>query len=196
VWNTCGIIPKKTHGCTSSKDFNSILSKGVEYLWLCDISVFHFCINLQTFLHFCFFLSGWGAECTLMRNQINFLICWQMAAMKQRVKHVKGSEYFPYPLSINYFCKGNKTPIPWAMAELCLLSSETLALFKQDTFSFNIFTQDFSYLLTISLQPAAALISAFRFLMAWGGIVSLTSLSINQPLIVPLQRFHASDKNK
>ena len=34
VWKTCCIIPKKTHGCTSSKGcFYSILSKGSEYLW-------------------------------------------------------------------------------------------------------------------------------------------------------------------
>ncbi|RCU35049.1 hypothetical protein DVA81_18210, partial [Acinetobacter baumannii] len=29
-------------------------------------------INLQKFLHFCFFLSRWGADCTLMRNKMNF----------------------------------------------------------------------------------------------------------------------------
>ena len=43
VWKTCCIIPKKTHGCTSSKGcFYSILSKGSEYLWPCDISVLLF----------------------------------------------------------------------------------------------------------------------------------------------------------
>ena len=43
VWKTCCIIPKKTHGCTSSKGcFYSILSKGSEYLWPCDISFFLF----------------------------------------------------------------------------------------------------------------------------------------------------------
>jgi len=31
-----------------------------------------FFINLQTFQNFCFFLSRWGAECTLIRNKINF----------------------------------------------------------------------------------------------------------------------------
>jgi len=34
---------------------------------------FSFLINLQKFLHFCFILSRWGAEWTLMRNKINFL---------------------------------------------------------------------------------------------------------------------------
>jgi len=38
----------------------------------CDIS-FSFLIHLQKFLHFCIFLSRWGAEWTLMRNKMNFL---------------------------------------------------------------------------------------------------------------------------
>jgi len=29
---------------------------------------------LQTFLHFCFFLSRWGAEWTWMRNKMNFFV--------------------------------------------------------------------------------------------------------------------------
>jgi len=33
---------------------------------------FSFLINWQQCLHFCFFLSRWGAECTLMRNKMNF----------------------------------------------------------------------------------------------------------------------------
>jgi len=43
------------------------------YLWPCDISFISFLINLQTFLHFCFFLSRWGSAWTLMRNKMNFL---------------------------------------------------------------------------------------------------------------------------
>ena len=40
VWKSCCINPKKNHGCTSSKGcFYSILSKGSEYLWPCDIIV-------------------------------------------------------------------------------------------------------------------------------------------------------------
>jgi len=34
---------------------------------------FSFLINLQKCLHFCFFLSRWGADCTLMGNKMNFL---------------------------------------------------------------------------------------------------------------------------
>jgi len=37
---------------------------------------FSFLINVQTFLHFCFFPSRWGAECTLMRNKLTLANGW------------------------------------------------------------------------------------------------------------------------
>jgi len=58
---------------------------------------FYFLINWQQILHFCIFLSRWGVEWTSMGNKMSFLDFSQRLQWN-RVKHVKGSEYSPYPL--------------------------------------------------------------------------------------------------
>ncbi len=60
---------------------------------------FSFLINLQKCQQFCIFLSIWGAVCTLMRNffYLNDFSKW---LQYNGVKHLRGSEYFPYPLYV------------------------------------------------------------------------------------------------
>ena len=49
----------------------SVTAKGLDTYDHVIFQIF-ILINLQRFVHFCFFLSRWGAECTLMRNKMNF----------------------------------------------------------------------------------------------------------------------------
>ncbi len=63
---------------------------------------YSFLINLLKCQQFCVFLSIWGAVCTLMRKKMN-LNDFSKWLQYNRVKNLRGSEYFLYPLYI-YLC--------------------------------------------------------------------------------------------